>query len=161
MITAQTIREEFEKAFAIASVLIARAPGRVNLIGEHTDYNNGFVLPIAIDRAMWIAARPRDDQRVQMLARDFGDARSEFSLDAPIPRDGARAWSNYVRGVAWALQKRGVVLPGADLVIQGDVPLGSGLSSSAALEVCAATLFIELAHARIGKVEIARLCQQA
>lgn len=161
MITSETIRGEFAQAFSIAPALITRAPGRVNLIGEHTDYNDGFVLPIAIDRAVWIAARQRDDRRVRIVARDFGDARSEFVLDAPIQRDDARAWSNYVRGVAWALQKRGVVLPGADLVIQGDVPLGSGLSSSAALEVCAATMFIELAHARIGKVEIARLCQQA
>ncbi|MBM3128368.1 MAG: galactokinase [Chloroflexi bacterium] len=161
MITAQTIRDEFEKAFAAAPTLITRAPGRVNLIGEHTDYNAGFVLPIAIDRAMWIAARPRDARRVQMIALDFDGARSEFALDAPILRDDANAWSNYVRGVAWALQARGVVVPGIDLVVQGDVPLGSGLSSSAALEVCTATMFVELARAQISRVEIARLCQQA
>jgi galactokinase len=161
MLTAQTIRADFQTIFAAAPALIARAPGRVNLIGEHTDYNAGFVLPIAIDRAVWLAAHQRDDGRVRMVALDFDGARSEFALDAPIPRDPANVWSNYVRGVAWALQARGVALPGVDLVIRGDVPLGSGLSSSAALEVCAATLFVELARVQIGKVEIARLCQQA
>ncbi|MCX7839319.1 MAG: galactokinase [Anaerolineae bacterium] len=161
MLTPQMLRTEFQKTFNTTPTLITRAPGRVNLIGEHTDYNDGFVLPMAIDRAVWMAARPRDDRRVQMVACDFDYARSEFALDAPILRDNAHAWSNYVRGVAWALQVRGVALVGADLVIRGDVPVGSGLSSSAALEVCAATMFVELARASISKVELARLCQQA
>lgn len=161
MLNPQTLRTEFQKIFDAAPTLITCAPGRVNLIGEHTDYNDGFVLPMAIDRAVWMAARPRADRHVRMVACDFDNARSEFALDAPIPRDDAHAWSNYVRGVAWALQARGLAPAGADLVIRGDVPLGSGLSSSAALEVCAATLFVELARASISKVELARLCQRA
>lgn len=161
MLNPQTLHTEFQKIFDATPTLITRAPGRVNLIGEHTDYNDGFVLPMAIDRAVWIAARPRVDRRVRMVACDFDYARSEFVLDTPIMRDDAHAWSNYVRGVAWVLQARGIPLVGTDLVIRGDVPVGSGLSSSAALEVCAATMFIALARASVSKVELARLCQQA
>lgn len=155
------LQTAFTNAFASQPTHTFRAPGRVNLIGEHTDYNDGFVLPIAIDRAIWIAARERDDQVVRMLSLDFGNARSEFLLDALISRDDVNAWSNYVRGVAWALQQRGVKLRGVDLAIHGDVPRGSGLSSSAALEVCAATMFVAISHLTIDKVEIAKLCQQA
>ncbi len=155
------LQTEFTKAFSSQPTHTFRAPGRVNLIGEHTDYNDGFVLPIAIDRAVWIAAREHDDPIVRMLAFNFGNARSAFSLDAPIQRDDTNAWSNYVRGVAWALQQRGAKLHGVDLAIHGDVPRGSGLSSSAALEVCAATMFVAMANLTIDKVEIAKLCQQA
>lgn len=161
MLNSQTLYTEFQKIFDATPTLITRAPGRVNLIGEHTDYNDGFVLPMAIDRAVWIAARPRVDRRVQMVACDFDYAHSEFVLDAPITRDAVHTWSNYVRGVAWVLQARGIPLAGADFVIRGDVPVGSGLSSSAALEVCAATMFIALARASVSQVELARLCQQA
>ena len=161
MLTPEIIRDEFAKIFSVMPTLIARAPGRVNLIGEHTDYNDGFVLPIAIDRAVWMAARPRADCTLRISARDFGNAVSEFALEAPVQLDTTQTWSNYVRGVAWALQKRGIVLSGADVVLQGDVPLGSGLSSSAALEVCTATLLTALAQIEISSVEIARLCQQA
>ncbi len=96
-----------------------------------------------------------------MIALDFDGARSEFSLDATIERDDVNGWSNYVRGVAWALQQRGLTLPGLDLAIHGDVPLGAGLSSSAALEVCAVTTFAEIGRLEIGRLEIARVCQQA
>lgn len=161
MLTYSILRIEFQKIFNTIPTLITRAPGRVNLIGEHTDYNDGFVLPMAIDRAVWMAACPRADRRVRMVACDFDYARSEFALDAPIPRDDTHAWSNYVRGVAWALQARGIALVGADLVIRGDVPVGAGLSSSAALEVCAAKMFVELAHTSLSQVELARICQQA
>ncbi len=133
----------------------------MNLIGEHTDYNDGFVLPIAVDREVLIAARKRDDRIVRMCALDFAGARSEFPLDSPIARDDANTWSNYVRGIAWALQAHGATLPGIDLLIHGNVPLGSGLSSSAALEVCAATTFQAMGELAISKVEIARLCQRA
>jgi len=157
----ETLRHTFIQLFGSAPQKIVRAPGRVNLIGEHTDYNDGFVLPMAIDRAVLIAARPRTDRIVRMIALDFDNARSEFSLDAPITRDAADKWSDYIRGVAWALQARGFALPGLDLAIHGDVPIGSGLSSSAALEVCAAATFIELGRLEIGKLETARLCQHA
>ncbi len=157
----QTLQTEFVHAFGRLPSHTFRAPGRINLIGEHTDYNDGFVLPMAIDREVLIAARRREDSCVRMLALDFGNAPSEFRLDQPIERDNANAWSNYVRGVAWALQQRGAKLCGLDLAIHGNVPLGSGLSSSAALEVCAATTFVEMASVAISKVEIAQLCQHA
>jgi len=150
------IQIEFEKVFGASPTHLTRAPGRVNLIGEHTDYNDGFVLPMAIDRAVWIAARKRDDRIVRMVALDFGGEQSQFSLDdtlAPQPLGGAgvrpdpiRPWSNYVRGVARLL---GSNLVGADMLIRGNVPIGSGLSSSAALEVCAAVTFKRLGDSQI------------
>ena len=155
-----SIQQNFERIFNAPPSHLLRAPGRVNLIGEHTDYNDGFVLPMAIDREVRIAARRRADNRVRMVALDFDGARSEFSLDA-IAHDDAHPWSNYVRGVALMLQARGIALRGLDLVIQGDVPVGSGLSSSAALEVCAAVTFASIGRVEISKVEIAKLCQRA
>ncbi len=161
MLNPQTIEHAFTQTFGAPPTRIARAPGRVNLIGEHTDYNAGFVLPMAIDRAVWIAARARADRTVQMVARDFADARSEFSLEGEIAHDPANAWSDYVRAVAWALRARGYDLPGLELVIQGDVPLASGLSSSAALEVCVAVIFNAFGNLGLDGVTIARACQQA
>ena len=157
----ENLRTGFAKAFGAPPERIVRAPGRVNLIGEHTDYNDGFVLPMAIDREMLIAAHKRDDHRVRMVALDLGGLRSEFSLDAPIEHDDANKWSNYLRGVAWALQQRGTALPGLDMAIHGNVPVASGLSSSAALEVATATTFQTMAGFEMNKVELARLCQQA
>ncbi|MCL4506070.1 MAG: galactokinase, partial [Chloroflexi bacterium] len=107
--------------------------GRVNLIGEHTDYNDGFVLPIAIDRDVALVGAPRGDRRVRVYSIDF-DQQSEFSLDR-IDHDLQHAWSNYMRGVADVLQKAGYALGGFDAVMQGDVPIASGLSSSAATEM--------------------------
>jgi len=138
---------------------LVRAPGRVNLIGEHTDYNDGFVFPIAIDREIVIAAAPRADRLVRLYALNF-DREATFSLDN-IQRDAAEPWSNYVRGVALMLQERGLALPGLDAVITGDVPLGAGLSSSAALEVATACTFQTLAGFDLSGVELARLCQRA
>ncbi len=156
----QNLQTEFAEIFGAPPERIVRAPGRVNLIGEHTDYNEGFVLPMAIDREMHIAARARQDRLVRMVALDLGCKRSEFSLDA-ITRDETQRWSNYLRGVAWALRQRGIDLPGLDVALQGNVPIGSGLSSSAALEVCAATTFQVFAGFKMSKVDLARLCQQA
>jgi len=136
-----------------------RAPGRVNLIGEHTDYNDGFVLPVAIDRDVLVAARPRTDRTVRLYSLNF-DARSEFSLDA-IDHDRAQPWSNYVRGLAFYLQEAGLPLRGMDAVVEGNVPIGSGLSSSAALEVASATTFLTLAEVELDPVKMALLCQKA
>lgn len=125
----------FEKAFGRASPRFVQAPGRVNLIGEHTDYNDGFVLPCAINHGTVVAARKRDDMRVRVVASDLGNAIDEFGLDEPIvPRTDA-SWANYVRGSIKHLQAHGVALRGADLALAGDVPQGAGLSSSASLEV--------------------------
>ena len=114
---------------------IVRAPGRVNLIGEHTDYNDGFVLPLAIDRAAWLALRPRDDRRVVVHSLDY-EQTGEFSLDA-LSQDNA-GWIEYLKGTAWSLQDAGYALTGWEGVLAGDVPLGAGLSSSAALEMATA-----------------------
>lgn len=157
MLIREHLQEEFIKTFSALPECLTRAPGRVNLIGEHTDYNDGFVLPMAIDREVWIAARRRSDRIVRLVAQDFGGEQSQFSLDDVRP-DPQCAWSNYVRGVAWMLDPR---LSGADMLIRGNVPIGSGLSSSAALEVCAAMTFKKLDELEIGGVELARLCQRA
>jgi galactokinase len=155
----EIVQTEFSRIFAERAEHVVRAPGRVNLIGEHTDYNGGFVLPMAIDSAAFIAARRRPDRQVRMVALDFGRSRSEFSLDA-IARDNVNRWGNYVRGVALVLEQRGVRLGGIDLAIHSTVPVGSGLSSSAALEVCAAFAFLAFAQTAINPVEIAQLCQK-
>jgi len=136
-----------------------RAPGRVNLIGEHTDYNDGFVLPAAIDLDAWVAAAPRDDRRVRLYAADL-DAALEFSLDAPAPGP-ARDWTDYPRGVALALERAGHRLRGADLLLESAVPIGAGLSSSAALEVALAWALLDLAGVAADPLEVARLCQRA
>lgn len=137
-------RAAFESAFGAAPALVVQAPGRVNLIGEHTDYNGGFVLPCAIDYRTVIAARPRTDRIVRVLAADYGGAVDEYSLDGPIERRDDAMWANYVRGVVRELQRRGLPLSGMDMAISGDVPQGAGLSSSASLTVAVGRLFATL-----------------
>ena len=135
-----------------------RAPGRVNLIGEHTDYNDGFVMPVAIDLYCGVAMAPRDDRRVVVRSANLNET-VDFALD-----DNARAtghWSDYVRAVAWVLEGAGLRLPGADLVISSNIPLGAGLSSSAAIEVSTAYALLDASGAQIDPTELARLCQRA
>jgi len=155
----QRVREAFEQQFPGEPPRIFQAPGRVNLIGEHTDYNDGFVLPVAIDRQVVLAARLREDRRVRLWATHFRQG-SEFSLDQIVP-DASAPWSNYVRGVALMLQQEGFALRGMDAVIAGNVPIGSGLSSSAAIEVATAVTFRDLCHLDIAPVALALLCQRA
>ncbi|VTP65378.1 Galactokinase [Leclercia adecarboxylata] len=119
------------KSSAIPATHAIQAPGRVNLIGEHTDYNDGFVLPCAIDYQTVISCAKRDDRKVRVLAADYDNQIDEFSLDAPVVAHDSQQWSNYVRGVVKHLQKRNNNFGGADLVISGNVPQGAGLSSSA------------------------------
>jgi galactokinase len=128
----------FERQFGAPPRWVVRAPGRVNLIGEHTDYNDGFVLPLAIDRAIWIALRPRDDRRVAVYSVDFQQS-GEFAIDRLTHQKAG--WIEYFKGVAWSLQEAGYRLSGWEGVLQGDVPVGAGLSSSAALEMAAARAF--------------------
>lgn len=149
----------YRKAFGTEPQLWVAAPGRVNLIGEHTDYNDGFVLPAAIDRHVLMAVSPREDRTVRLVAGDF-DAMTEFSLDA-ITHDQVQRWSNYQRGVAWALQEAGHQLKGLDAVLVSDVPVGSGLSSSAAVEVAMAFAFQVVSDLALDGVERALLCQKA
>ena len=137
-------RAAFETAFGAAPALVVQAPGRVDLIGEHTDYNGGFVLPCAIDYRTVIAARPRTDRIVRVLAADYDGAVDEYYLDGPIERRDDAMWANYVRGVVRELQRRGLPLSGMDMAISGDVPQGAGLSSSASLTVAVGRLFATL-----------------
>ena len=136
---------------------IAAAPGRVNLIGEHTDYNDGFVLPMAIDRHVAVAFLPRQDRVLRAYASEFGETR-ELSLDGlerrtatePDRRSTRGGWFGYVAGVAWAMLGAGHALGGADLAIAGEVPPGAGLSSSAALEIAVARALGAVANLAVG-----------
>jgi galactokinase len=158
LIEREDIRREFAGRYGRAPRLF-RAPGRVNLIGEHTDYNGGFVLPMAIDRETVVAAAPRADRRVVAHAANFGET-AEFDLDAPGERRRG-LWLDYVEGVAWALGQRGARLTGADLLITSDVPAGAGLSSSAALEVSTGLALASVSGIEIDRVELALAGQQA
>lgn len=148
----------YTKHFGVSPQAVASAPGRVNLIGEHTDYNDGYVLPGAIDRATAVAVGTRDDDRLVMNPGSAQDA--GFSLSRLYPSE-RRAWTDYLTGVASLLQSRGSVLSGANMYVYGNVPRGAGLSSSAALELAAAFALIELNGLTIPPVETAKLCQQA
>ncbi len=138
---------------------VSRAPGRVNLIGEHTDYNDGFVMPAALEFATLTAASPRRDRRLRVYSMTMDETR-EFDLDSP-PDARSGDWSDYVVGVALMLEKSGRRLSGADLVIFTDVPIGSGLSSSAALEVSSAHALLTAAGLKFDAIETAKLCQRA
>jgi galactokinase len=152
------LRREFERRFTGTPVVV-RAPGRVNLIGEHTDYNDGFVLPVAINRDVLMAVAPRSDQRVRLYSLNF-ETVSEFDLNH-IEKDPADAWGNYVRGVAQQLRAEGLALSGMEGVVEGNVPIASGLSSSAALEVASAVAFQAVSGFEMDRVRMALLCQRA
>ena len=134
-----------------------RAPGRVNLIGEHTDYNDGFVMPCALELSCCIAASLRDDRQVVVRSMNAGETRT-FAIDAPAARTGD--WVDYIVGVSQMLRHHGVAA-GANLLINSDVPVGGGLSSSAALEVAVATALLDLAEVQLDSTTIAWLCQRA
>jgi galactokinase len=138
------IRAAFVAAFGTQPDVITRAPGRVNLIGEHTDYNDGFVLPCAISYQTMVAIRKREDGVVNIIAEDLEGARNSLRLDQPILPDAKAPWSNYVRGMIAMMQEDGFDLPGADILISGDMPQGAGLSSSAALENAVGLAFAAL-----------------
>jgi galactokinase len=136
-----------------------RAPGRVNLIGEHTDYNQGFVLPAAIGFSCWVAIAARDDRKLALYSENFQEFEEADLDDLKIHATGK--WTDYPLGVAWALEQAGYRLSGADLYILGEVPLGAGLSSSAALEVSVGFALMHLARHSIALKELAFLCQRA
>ncbi|HEV2378778.1 MAG TPA: galactokinase [Terriglobia bacterium] len=137
---------------------VFRAPGRVNLIGEHTDYNDGFVMPAAIDFYTWAALAPRSDRRLTVYSENLAES-AQFDLDNPHP--ARRHWSDYVCGVALNLDQAVRGLRGADMLILGEVPIGSGLSSSAAIEVSAGFGLLQNSGTEVDRVELAKLCQQA
>jgi galactokinase len=152
------VEAHFVHHFGLAPRWIVRAPGRVNLIGEHTDYNDGFVLPLAIDRAVWIALQPRKDRRVAVYSVDY-EQTGEFSLDDL--RQQQAGWIEYLKGTAWALQDAGHRLTGWEGVLHGDVPLGAGLSSSAALEMATARAFAVAGNLEWKPAPMATLGQRA
>ena len=138
---------------------VFRAPGRVNLIGEHTDYNDGFVMPAALGFSTYVAAGARDDRSISALSLDFEET-ATFDLDDPGSGPTGH-WSDYVRGVAAVIRASGVQLSAANLVIKSDVPIGAGLSSSAAIEVSVAFALLAVAGCSVDRGEIAVLCQRA
>jgi galactokinase len=138
---------------------IFRAPGRVNLIGEHTDYNDGFVLPCAIDFATYVAASVRDDRKIRVASLNF-EGEIEVDLDDTAQPPAAN-WTKYVQGVALSLEAAGYRLKGADLLIDSDIPIGAGLSSSAALEVSASLALVSLSGHKIDGMELAKIGQAA
>lgn len=159
MMGKETVIREFTQRWGSLPEVVVQAPGRVNLIGEHTDYNNGFVLPVAVNRYIWVAASRNSERKVTLYAINFREEVT-FPLD-DIQFDGEKPWSNYQRGVAYVLQQEGFRLPGIKAVIGGDVPIGAGLSSSAAVEVAMALAFQLLGGFEIERPRLALLCQRA
>jgi galactokinase len=158
LVDVEQLRNSFRKLYGAKPRLFS-APGRVNLIGEHTDYNDGFVLPMAIDRETVVAAAARDDRRVRVYSLNL-DESGEFDLD--WPGQGLRGlWLDYVEGVAHVLESRGALLSGTDMVISSDVPAGAGLSSSAALELSVGLALVTLSGAKVELASLALAGQQA
>ncbi len=151
----------FRDTFGELPTVVARAPGRVNLIGEHTDYNDGFVLPSAIGKQTLAAVSARSDGVVHVLAADLGGLKTSFSIREPIAPCDASPWSNYVRGMAHGLMADGLALTGANIALIGDMPQGAGLSSSAALENAVGLALAALGgRANIDRTQLALLGQR-
>ncbi len=153
------IAAEFSRRFGALPTFWSRAPGRVDLMGSHTDYNQGYVMTMALNRETWLAARPRPDQRVNIYSLNLAGG-GEFDLN-DISHDTAAPWTNYVRGVAQVMQAEGYPLSGFDGLVHSTVPLNSGLSSSAAIEVATAEMFQRVSNLKIDPVQLALLCQRA
>ena len=151
------LSQQFNFHFNSKPDFIVRAPGRVNLIGEHTDYNDGFVLPMAIDRGVWIALSPREDGKVRIFSLDL-EAETAFELHS-LTRNGG--WIEYPKGIASELMKAGYELKGFDAVMTGDVPRGAGLSSSAAVELAVARAFSAVSGFEWNAPVMAKLAQKA
>lgn len=150
----------FEEQFGYPPSHHFHAPGRVNLIGEHTDYNDGFVLPAAINFGTVVSVAKRDDTKIRVCSVNFNKQAVVFDYNKPIESDLEFAWSNYVRGVCFHLLKAGYSLCGLDLTINGDVPYGAGLSSSAALEIVLIRTFLSMADQSIDPTKAALLGQE-
>lgn len=153
--------QAFETKFGYKPDTLIQAPGRVNLIGEHTDYNDGFVLPCAINYQTVISCHKRSDNLVQVIAVDYNNEQDEFSLDFPIEKHPKYQWANYVRGVVKHLKKHTDNIHGVDLAISGNVPQGAGLSSSASLEVAVAKMFQVLYDLPLDGTQLALIGQEA
>ncbi|MEZ8698539.1 galactokinase [Vibrio lentus] len=157
----QNVKASFEQVLGYRATHIVQAPGRVNLIGEHTDYNDGFVLPCAINYQTVVATAKRDDNIVRVVSVDYDNAVDEFDITQEITFQQDKMWANYIRGVVKCLMGRGFEFKGADISVTGNVPQGAGLSSSAALEVVIGQTFKVLYNLEISQAEVALNGQQA
>ncbi|WP_448511573.1 galactokinase [Photorhabdus laumondii] len=155
------VENVFDLVFHYMPTHIIQAPGRVNLIGEHTDYNDGFVLPCAINYQIVVAAAKREGNIIRVVSVDYGNQLDEFDISQPITFHESKMWANYIRGVVKCLLSRGYIFNGADIVVAGNVPQGVGLSSSAALETVIGQTIKNLYHLAISQTEIALNGQQA
>jgi galactokinase len=157
---AAELATRFEREFGRLPDGVWQAPGRVNLIGEHTDYNEGFVLPFAIDKTARVAVAVRPDSTVRLLST-YGDQGLVTADVAALAPGAAKGWTKYPLGVVWALQQRGIAVPGLDLLLDSDVPLGAGLSSSHAIECAVITALNELTGAGLGPEDMVLATQRA
>lgn len=158
MTTTEKVAAAFAQLYG-GTPRIYRAPGRVNLIGEHTDYNEGFVMPVAIDFSTFVALGQRDDSLLKIHSDTFKeDANSDLSKP---PKRGRKHWSDYPIGVAVKLQEAGYKISGANVFVYGEVPLGSGLSSSAAIEVSTGLGLLDISAQKIDRLQLAKICQKA
>ncbi|MEI6185474.1 MAG: galactokinase, partial [Bacteroidota bacterium] len=153
----QLIKQKFVALYGTQPTMVVRAPGRINLIGEHTDYNNGFVLPAAINKAIYIAISKRDDAEIHLYSMDF-NASFETNINELLP---IKSWPTYILGVADQFNKKGYAIGGFNLVMYGDVPIGAGLSSSAAVECSVAYALNELFLLSIEKIDLVKMAQKA
>ena len=158
MKTSRQLLDGFQARFG-SGASIFRAPGRVNLIGEHTDYNDGFVLPAAIEFYCWAAVAPRNDRKLVIYSENLKET-IEVNLDSLSP-PAKKHWANYPLGVAWALRQAGKPVTGANSYIAGEVPLGAGLSSSAAIEVAVGFALLRNSGYEVERTQLAQLCQKA
>lgn len=152
--------QAFRERYRADPEFVVRAPGRVNLIGEHTDYNDGFVMPLAIERATWLALRRRNDGKVHLYSADFGDA-EEVDLSAIEKQPVGPAWGKYLRGVVWAMSQRFPQLEGWEGVSMSDIPIGAGLSSSASFELAIAGAFAAVGDLEWDAKRMAVICHKA
>jgi len=155
----EKISAAFLAAYNTTPTIIVRSPGRVNIIGEHTDYNNGFVLPAAIDKAAYIAISLRDDDQIHLTALDLNESFSISVTDLkPV---GDVSWPNYILGSAAQFTKRGIQLTGFNALLTSDVPMGAGLSSSAAVECATVFTLNHLLQTNIDRVAMVEMAQKA
>jgi galactokinase len=154
------LKREFKKTFGdTKEIQIFNAPGRVNIIGEHTDYNGGYVLPVAINLSLLAAAKKRNDRKIYLKSKNF-KKKVVASLDE-LKYEEKKDWANYPLSVAWALEKEGVGLSGANIFFEGNIPVASGLSSSAAIEVLVAKVLLDLSGQKIEDKRIPTICKKA